>query len=362
LARTVLEWMDRRGLITWEHRDEGSQLLVMTNLWPFEERPAYGPFIRDGVIELRRQGVACDVLFLRGYRTPVAYLAGGLAALLLPAAYPGKYRLLHCHGGETALPARLFLGGPVVASFIGTDILGAQVGGSFRLRIKCWLRSLVLRRHAVLMSATTTTSAEMETLLTPRARPRNTVMPQGTDRDRFRPRDRDEARRELGWPVDSKVVLFAGRADAPEKRIWIAEEVIDIVRTRIPKVELRIASGIPSSEMPLHYAAADCLLHTSVSEGSPNVVKEALACDLPVVATPAGDIRELLDGVEACVVREADPEALSKAVIDILETSRRSNGRALTEHLGVDAIARRTLDCYRELGLSVPVGPDPERD
>lgn len=360
MARSVLEWMNRRGSITWEQREERSRLLVMTNLWPFDERPAYGPFIRDGVIGLRRQGVACDVLFLRGYRSPLTYLAGALAALLIPLAYPSRYELLHCHGGETALPARFFLGGPVIASYIGTDILGAQVGGSLRLRIKCWLRSLVLRRHAVLMSATTTTSAEMETLLARRARRRNTVMPQGIDRERFRPRDRDESRHELGWPLDAKIVLFAGRADAPEKRIWVAEKVMDFVKAEIPGAELRVASGVPSSQMPLHYAGADCLLLTSVSEGSPNVVKEALACDLPVVATPVGDIRELLDGVEACAVR-SEPEGLAEAVTEILAASRRSNGRELTEHLGIDAIARRTLDCYRELGFSTEGDRDPDR-
>ena len=350
-AARFLDWLDAKGIVTWEHRDPRSRLLVMTNLWPFAEQPAYGPFIRDGVEELHRQGLACDVLFIRGYRTPVAYLAGALVSLLLPLAYPGKYLLVHCHGGETALPARFFLGGPVVASYIGTDILGTQVGGGWRLRLKCWLRSLVLRRHAAMMSATTTTSAEMEGLLAARARPRNEVMPQGIDREKFRPRDRDQARGELGWPPDRPIVLFAGRAEAPEKRLWLAEEAIEAAKDELPDIELRVASGIPSEQMPLHYAAADCLLLTSSSEGSPNVVKEALACDMPVVSTPVGDVREVLAGIDACAVCEADPKQLATALVEVLRAGRRSNGREKTAYLGVDAIALRTLDCYRELGF-----------
>ena len=163
-ARYVLDWLDRRQLVTCERRDEGSRLLAITNLWPYEGQPAFGPFISAAVDELRKQGLACDVLFIRGYRSPVAYLAGAVASLLLPLAYPHKYLLVHCHGGETALAARFFLGRPVLVSYLGTDLLGARVGG-LGLRTKYWLRSRVLRMHAATMSATTTKSLEMETLL-----------------------------------------------------------------------------------------------------------------------------------------------------------------------------------------------------
>jgi teichuronic acid biosynthesis glycosyltransferase TuaC len=350
-ARYVLDWLDRRQLVTWEHRDEGSRLLMITHLWPYEEQPAYGPFVRETVNELRKQGLACDVLFIRGYRSPLAYLAGALASLLLPLAYPHKYLLVHCHGGEAALAARFFLAGPVLASYLGTDILGTKVGGDRRLRTKCWLRSHVLRKHAATMSATTTKSAEMEALLTPSARSRNTVIPDGIDRERFCPRDRAQARDELGWPGDGTIVLFAGRADSPEKRLWLARQVVDMAAAQIPDIELRIAQGVQPSQMPLYYAAADCLLHTSASEGSPNVVKEALACNLPVLATPAGDVSELLRGVDASTVCEADSTALASALVDILRLQRRSNGRERTEHLSTEIIAKRTIECYGALGF-----------
>jgi teichuronic acid biosynthesis glycosyltransferase TuaC len=352
-ATYVLDWLDKRQLVTWAHRDDGARLLAITNLWPSEEQPAYGPFISAAVDALRKQGLACDVLFIRGYRSPVAYVAGAFASLLMPLAYPHKYLLVHCHGGETALAARFFLGGPVVASYLGTDILGARVGG-LRLRAKYWLRSRVLRMHAATMSATTTKSVEMEALLPSRARSRNRVIPDGVDRGRFCPRDRAHARAELGWTSDGTIVLFAGRAEAVEKRLWLAREVVHIAGIAIPDIELRIASSVPPNLMPLHYAAADCLLHTSVSEGSPNVVKEALACDLPVVATPAGDVRELLRDVEACAVSEVDPIALAGALVDILALHRPSNGRERTEHLSIDLIAKRTIECYRALGFPPP--------
>jgi glycosyltransferase involved in cell wall biosynthesis len=350
-ARSVLDWLNRRKLVTWEHREEGARLLMITNIWPHEEQPAYGPFVEYSVEGVRSQGVACDVLFIRGYRGPATYLAGGLASLVLPLAYPKRYFLVHCHGGETALAARFFLGAPVLASYLGTDILGTQVGGGLGLRIKCWLRSVVLRRHAALMSATTTKSVEMETLLTPSARSRNAVIPDGVDRERFRPVDRDLARTELGWSSDTANILFAGRVEAVEKRLWLAEQAVALARSQVPKIKLRVVSGVQPSQMPLYYTAADCLLHTSVSEGSPNIVKEALACNLPVVATPAGDVCDLLTGVDACEMCEADASALAGALVDILRLNRRSNGREHTEHLSSDSIARKTVDLYRALGF-----------
>lgn len=196
-------------------------------------------------------------------------------------------------------------------------------------------------------------SVEMERLLTPRARLHNTILPQGVDRDRFHPRDRDQARDELGWPKDRTIVLFAGRAESPEKRLWLAEEAMELATAQIPNLELRVAAGVPPSQMPLHYAAADCLLHTSVSEGSPNVVKEALACNLPVVATPSGDVLELLHGVDACAVCEPAPTSIANSLIEVLGLRRGSNGRERTMHLGIDVIAQRTIESYRELRFPV---------
>src|SRR4051794_16227613 len=79
-ARHVLGWLDETQLVTWEHRDGGSRLLHITNVWPHQERPDYGPFVADTVDTLRKQGLPCDVMFIRGYRSPIAYLAGALAS------------------------------------------------------------------------------------------------------------------------------------------------------------------------------------------------------------------------------------------------------------------------------------------
>jgi glycosyltransferase involved in cell wall biosynthesis len=110
--------------------------------------------------------------------------------------------------------------------------------------------------------------------------------------------------------------------------------------------------------MPLYYNAADLLLHPSSSEGSPNVIKEAMACNLPVLATPVGDIPELLKGVQVSSTCEPRVEALAEAIVRLIREGRRSNGRESIGPFRVEASTEKTLACYRTLGVRLPGDPD----
>ncbi len=349
-ARWVISTLDRRGWLTWEITDPGAQILILTNAWPERRFPARAVFMRYAVEGLAAAGVPTDVLYLRGYRGKRAYLLGCLAMALLGRAAPGKYKLVHSHGGEAALVARFFLAAPVLASYWGTDLLGVG-DGPFAVRLRFALRARLLRAHALLMTATTTKSAEMESVLPKRARARNWVIADGVDRTRFTPGDRGRARCALGWSGDEPVAISVGRPVA-SKRLWLAESAVNRAANEVPGLSWRALSEVPPEQMPDHYNAADVLVHTSASEGSPNVVKEALACDLPVIATSAGDIPELLRGVEPSAVCRASVEALASEIVRCLQAGRRSNGRECTAHLALDRIAERTLACYRSLGVT----------
>jgi teichuronic acid biosynthesis glycosyltransferase TuaC len=352
LANQFLGILDRHKLVSWETQDNDANVLMITNAWPHSERPTYAPFIKYTVDGLRAHGVRSDVLFIRGYKGLHSYILGCLAVAVLPIARPGKYRLIHAHGGETALVARCFFGAPVVASYLGTDILAPRQG-SRKTQLKCWLRSKVLRLHSVFLTSSTTKTREMESFLPARAQSNNHVIPDGVDLSRFQPLARNEARRQTDWPSTEITVIAVGRR-VPLKRLWLAEQAALKAAETVPDLHLRILSDVAPQDMPLQYCAADCLIHTSASEGSPNVIKEALACDLPIVATPAGDIPELLTDVHPSAVCEPNPEDLAAALIRCA-TRVRSNGRTRVQHLGTEMIAQRVLEWYRSLDVELGI-------
>jgi glycosyltransferase involved in cell wall biosynthesis len=167
--------------------------------------------------------------------------------------------------------------------------------------------------------------------------------------DLFAPIAREEARSRLGWKADERVALFAADPGVPRKRHWLAKAACERAADLVGELRLHVAGGMPPSEMPLLMSAADCLLLTSSIEGSPNVVKEALMCQLPVVATDTGDVRELLDGVEPSWVCADTPEALGAALVMCMRERRRSNGREVASRLGLEPIAQRVIGLYGSL-------------
>jgi glycosyltransferase involved in cell wall biosynthesis len=262
-----------------------------------------------------------------------------------------SYRLVHAHGGETAFPAR-FYRGPLVVSYSGSDLLGAA-GSDGSLSASWRARRAFVRQHSRLAQATITKSEQLARCLPASVRARNTVIPNGVDRVLFRPLPQAQARTELGWSADERIALFAGDPKVASKRVELAEAACAAARRRGWPGRLQLAGGVPPDQMPLLLNAADCLLLTSTTEGSPNVVKEALACDLPVVATPVGDVAALLAGVSPSAVVEPDAEALADAVIECTREGRRSNGRELTGWLDKRLIAELIVDVYRRLGPGI---------
>jgi glycosyltransferase involved in cell wall biosynthesis len=117
------------------------------------------------------------------------------------------------------------------------------------------------------------------------------------------------------------------------------------------RAELIVASGVEPSKMPVYMNACDALLLTSAHEGSPNVVKEALACNLPVVSTDVGDVAERIGGVDGCVLcGRDDAESLSRALGLVFDRGGRVNGREAVADLDEWLLARKVIGVY-ELAL-----------
>jgi teichuronic acid biosynthesis glycosyltransferase TuaC len=337
-----------RRLLTLEHEDPAADVLVVTSGWPHELNETYCVFIKRQVESLIARGLHCDVLFVRGFESKRAYVRAALVLSWWSVRGRRRYRLVHAHGGEAALAAAAYRRAPLLVSFLGSDLLGSPRSGS-GVTFPGRLRRSAIRQSSRLAARTITKSREMETVLPAAVRERNSVIPNGVDPDLFRPLGREAARRALGWDADAPVALFAANPSVAVKRYGLALAATEEARRALPDLRLEVARGVAPDRMPLLMNAADCLLLTSSTEGSPNVVKEALMCNLPVVATPAGDVEELLEGVVPSFVCAPSAAALSSALVDCVTDPRRSNGRETSSHLDARVIADRLLGLYDEI-------------
>lgn len=182
------------------------------------------------------------------------------------------------------------------------------------------------------------------------------VIPTGVDMRVFRPIAQEQARRVLGWPEGIPIVLFHSGRRPRLKGAHIIQPAVRAAEQMMGPIRLMDLNGdVPCDLVPYWINAADCVALASVSEGSPNIVKEALACNVPVVATDVGDVVERLQDVEPSRVVRRDVAEFEEALASILRQRRRSNGREKVRALDEPCIAQAVRAVY-ESALEDKVG------
>ena len=173
------------------------------------------------------------------------------------------------------------------------------------------------------------------------------VIPSGIDFGLFRCLPRDEARLKLGLPLNERLVLFVGRPTQARKRFEISKRAVEILNRSLPS-KLIVAWGVDHTEIPTYMNACDVLVFTSMQEGSPNVVKEALACNLPIVSVPVGDVALRIQGIEGCLLCADDsPETVAAALELVLRREQRIAGRDSVKNLNEKIITRQVMRIYQ---------------
>ena len=285
------------------------RILCVTNMYPSPQRPGYGAFVCQQVEQLRRFGHTVDVINILGFQSKMNYLRCTLDVMRMTSAV--AYDIVHAHYGYSAYPAMFRLQAPLVITLHGTDVVG--IGNIFE--------RLCTRAVSHFADAVIVVSEGM------RRRIPGIVIPCGVDLDVFKPYDRDKARSRLGWPKDRNIVLFPFDPARPEKRYDLARASVERLVQEGVDAELMTVVDVPNGEMPWCYSAADALLLCSDYEGSPTSIKEALACNLPVVATEVGDVGELLSGVAGTRICPPDAGTIARNLREVLDWSRSSEFR-----------------------------------
>jgi teichuronic acid biosynthesis glycosyltransferase TuaC len=321
----------------------GIRVLMVTSDWVWNSWGGPAVFIARQADFLRRQGVEVDLFPFRGARNPGNYLAAWKE--VRRRVKQGNYDLIHAQFGQsgiTALPKRV----PLVVTFRGDDLEGI-IGESGRYIPAGWLLRLVSRVVARQADATIVVSEHMKQYL-PRSVAAH-VMPSGIDFNLFRPEPRDAVRRRLGLPIDQRLVLFVGNPKLARKRCGLAQQAVDLVNRSVP-ARLMIGWELPHHQIAELMNACDVLVCTSMQEGSPNTVKEALACNLPVVSVPVGDVASRLAGVSGCELCPDDgAETLAEALTRVLQTGKRIDGRTAVKELDERLLTERLIAIYRSI-------------
>lgn len=320
------------------------RVLLVTNMYPSHERPHWGAFVHSQVQSLEKLGVDITLYEIKGWRSSWNYAR---ALRELPTvARRNRFQVVHAHYGLSGAAVVRVQDVPIVVSFCGDDLLG-RTDEAGRITIKS--RLLVRLSHVAARRAdgVIVKSDEMRRRLPEIERVE--VIPNGVDLSLFAPVSREDARRQLGWPASGSILLFAGSREEPRKNWPLACEVERRLQASGRDVRLVSMYDRPQHDVALAMNAADILLLPSYHEGSPNVVKEAMAVGLPVVAAPVGDCLERLQGCSPSVVVARNPEAFSDAAAAILSTVRRSNGRALVEPLELSRVASHVLAVYHRV-------------
>lgn len=182
-------------------------------------------------------------------------------------------------------------------------------------------------------------------------RDRAVVIPVGVDTQLFFPMDKLVARRKINWKEDEKVVLFNSNNPAI-KRLDIAKEAVKILKNKNLNIRLEALDGNVNPDIiPFYVNAADCLLLCSDSEGSPMIIKESLACNLPIVTVDVGDAVVRIEGVSNCRVVNQNPLAIAKEVDEIISLNQRTDGRSklIADGLTEKDIAKKIIGLYESL-------------
>jgi len=251
-------------------------------------------------------------------------------------------------GGLSTLLASIFCPCIFVVSLLGSDLYGSYTTkGSKTLFGK--LLSFFSQLTCSYANGVIVMSEKMKEKIWQRNRHKVKVIPEGVDLSKFFLIEKSMAREYLQWNHQKPVILFFNNRSMV-KNYGLAVSVYELVKQQIPDVQLRVVSNIQHHQTIWYYNAADVLLLTSLHEGSNNSIKEAMACNLPVVSVDAGDANERLKKVAPSFVSKTyDAATLAEKMVEILNAGQRSNGQETIKEVELNTVALSIIMYYREL-------------
>lgn len=301
------------------------------------------PIIKNQGESLLRAGVELEYFVVagRGWKSYVKSIMP-----LRKRIKEGGFDVIHAHYSWSAYLtgiASIGLRVPMIVSLMGNDILDY------------WWYPVLARIVAVCKPwrAVIVKSQEMRKRV---GIERAIVVPNGVNMERFCELSKNECRNKIGWEEDKLHVLFPARKEDTRKNWSLAEAAIKrIINEKLVgsnvDIKLHEMNGVKNEDTPILYNAADVVVLPSFYEGSPNAVKEAMACNCPIVTTDMGDCHERIEGVEGCYVANSyDVDEFAQLIAKAFAYGKKTKGRErlIADGIADWQIAERLISIYKE--------------
>jgi glycosyltransferase involved in cell wall biosynthesis len=286
------------------------------------------PIVENQGESLKKNGVDIDYFTINGKG-----LKGYLRSIpLLKKRLQNTYDIVHAHYSLSCIVASLAGAKPLVASLMGSDI---QAGLTYNFLIRFFNK--FFWKAAIVKSEYMKTKIRIKNAY---------VIPNGVNFKKFQFIDRNQAKKKVNFN-EKKHIIFVSHPERYEKNFGLAKAAFDLLNDK--NAELNIINSVTHDLIPFYMYAADVLILTSLWEGSPNVIKEAMACNLPIVSTDVGDVKEVIGNTEGCYITSFKAEDVAEKIKLALDFGKRTEGRKDIEHLDENKIAQKIIAIYKEV-------------
>ncbi|RDB04320.1 glycosyltransferase family 4 protein [Runella aurantiaca] len=308
-------------------------LIVCSGNAPNFDFQKHQAFIYDQVEAVKRadSSIEFDYFFisgkgLKGYLRSLKELKKKLKA--------ERYYCIHAHVAASALLANLQREVPVVATFHGSDI------NDIRLRcLSLWVE--LLSKKTIYVSEQLLQKAFFY------FKHKAQVIPCGVDFGFFFPRPKEVSKAQMGFLPEKKHILFSSSFDNTVKNYPLAAAALSLINN--PNLQLLELKGYDREEVAVLLTAVDAALMTSHTEGSPQFIKEAIACGCPVVSTDVGDVKSVIENIQGCFITSRQPEDVASKIRQALNYPTPINGRERIQRFDNELIAKKIISLYQSI-------------
>jgi len=300
--------------------------------------------IRDQGESLKEQGILIEYFIIKnkgisGYLRNILKLKNHLKK--------NQYDIIHAHYGLSGFVALIAKQkrNKLIISFMGTDLMG-NVSRNGTITILG--RSLVTVSQLLVKNADYVI-VKSQAMANKLVSAKVSIIPNGLDLKLFHSIDKSFALSRVGWDKQFQHILFMSDPKRPEKNYLLTETALNYLENC--NIQLHFLNHISHNEVVFYYNASDVCLLSSYHEGSPNVIKEAMACNCPIVSTNVGDVKWLLGNTDGCFITSFEPEDVADKIKKALKFGQKTNGCNRIIELGLDAknVAREILDLYKKV-------------